>query len=534
MSKLVLTISSNKLLQSCIKDALVQRQNGFCAHELDSSNKLIESFNTVKPSIIIVDFDLGVQAVTETICTLNSLNGHKIPLIVAFPKNKESEIDTIINAGIDDFIDFESISSLLIQRINICIHRNNEFAKHVEKSEQFSDISLAASQAGSSLLIIDKLGSIIWVNEGFEMLYECDLSDFKKKFGDNVFESHLNPRTAESMKRCAQNGEYVVYESLWFTKSNKRKNIQTSLTPIYDSNGIFSKMIAIETDITDLKMAEEALSEKHHNLLAAMEHLEDVNNLLDEQKKEIEKQKINLEEEKNKSDSLLLNILPEVAAHQLKKKGFVKPKKYSDVSVMFADFVNFSSLITRYADIEEFLSELGSYFEIFEEITAKRYIEKIKTIGDCYMCVGGLPQLNRSHPLDTVLAGLEIQKFIEEKAKIDEANQRPIWRLRIGIHTGSVMAGIIGKKKFAYDIWGDAVNIASRVESNGTAGKVRVSETTHEKVEAFFDFEKVIEINAKNMGHLNTFQVKRIKPEFSEDEDGYIPNAAFKKIIAQY
>ncbi|MDD2278414.1 MAG: adenylate/guanylate cyclase domain-containing protein, partial [Bacteroidales bacterium] len=161
-------------------------------------------------------------------------------------------------------------------------------------------------------------------------------------------------------------------------------------------------------------------------------------------------------------------------------------------------------------------------------------IEKIKTIGDCYMCVGGLPQLNRSHPLDTVLAGLEIQKFIEEKAKIDEANQRPIWRLRIGIHTGSVMAGIIGKKKFAYDIWGDAVNIASRVESNGTAGKVRVSETTHEKVEAFFDFEKVIEINAKNMGHLNTFQVKRIKPEFSEDEDGYIPNAAFKKIIAQY
>jgi class 3 adenylate cyclase len=366
------------------------------------------------------------------------------------------------------------------------------------------------------------------------MLYECKLDDFRKKFGENVFESHLNPRTAESMRKCAQDGEYVVYESLWFTKSNKRKNIQTSLTPIYNSNGEFSKIIAIETDITDLKMAEEALSEKHDNLLTTMEHLEDANHLLDEQRKEIEKQKVNLEEEKNKSETLLLNILPEVVAHQLKKKGFVKPKKYNEVSVMFADFVGFTSLLGAYDNIEEFLSVLSFYFETFEEITTKRYIEKIKTIGDCYMCVGGVPQANKSHPLDTILAALEIQKFVEEKAKIDEANKKPVWRLRIGIHTGSVMAGVIGKKKFAYDIWGNAVNIASRVESNGTPGMVRVSESTYEKVKDFFDFGKLIEIDAKNIGLLNTFIVNRILPEFSEDEDGYIPNAAFRKALARY
>ncbi|MDD3891768.1 MAG: PAS domain S-box protein, partial [Bacteroidales bacterium] len=294
MSKLVLTISNNKSLQNSISNALVQEQNGFCTHELSTTQELIESFKRIKPSIVIIDFELGVQAVIETICILNSLNDSKTPLIVTFPKSKNTEIDSIINAGIDDFIDFESIPSLLPQRINICIYRNIELAKHVERSKQFSDISLAASQAGSSLLIIDQSGSIVWVNEGFEMLYECNLDDFRKKFGENVFESHLNPRTAESMRRCAKNGEYVVYESLWFTKSNKRKNIQTSLTPIYNSSGGFSKIIAIETDITDLKMAEEALSEKHDNLLTTMEHLEDANKLLDEQRKEIEKQKGNL------------------------------------------------------------------------------------------------------------------------------------------------------------------------------------------------------------------------------------------------
>lgn len=521
-------------MQSIIRNALVHEQNGFCTHEVNSNQGLTESFKSLNPSVVIMDFELGVQAVIEAVCILNSLNGSKVPLIVTFPKSKNSEIDTIIAAGIDDFIDFESIPSLLPQRINICIYRNIELAKLVKRSEQFSDISLAASQAGSSLLIIDQAGSIVWVNEGFEMLYECNLDDFRKKFGENVFESHLNPRTAESMRRCAQGGECVVYESLWFTNSNKRKNIQTSLTPIYNSNGKFSKIIAIETDITDLKMAEEALNEKHDNLLTAMEHLEDANHLLGVQRKEIEKQKVNLEEEKNNSETLLLNILPEVVAHQLKKKGFVKPKKYNEVSVMFADFVGFTGLLSAYDNIEEFLSVLSFYFETFEEITTKRYIEKIKTIGDCYMCVGGLPQVNKSHPLDTILAGLEIQKFVEEKARIDEANKKPVWRLRIGIHTGSIMAGVIGKKKFAYDIWGNAVNIASRVESNGTPGMVRISESTYEKVKDFFDFGKLIEIDAKNIGLLNTFIVNRILPKFSEDEKGYIPNAAFRKALAKY
>jgi class 3 adenylate cyclase len=287
-------------------------------------------------------------------------------------------------------------------------------------------------------------------------------------------------------------------------------------------------------DITDLKLAESALSDKHDNLLSTMEHLELANEMLDKQRIEIEKQKESLENEKQKTDSLLLNILPEVAAHQLKKKGFVKPKNYSQVSVLFADFVNFSNISISYESIEDFLTALSFYFEAFDEITTRRFIEKIKTIGDCYMCVGGVPQMNKSHAFDTVLAGLEIQKFVEEIAKKDQEQGKPVWRLRIGIHTGSVMAGVIGKKKFAYDIWGETVNVASRMETNGEAGKVNVSETTYQYIKDYFKCTFRGKVPAKSIGEINMYFVERILPEFSEDEYGYIPNANFRKELAKY
>jgi class 3 adenylate cyclase len=212
----------------------------------------------------------------------------------------------------------------------------------------------------------------------------------------------------------------------------------------------------------------------------------------------------------------------------------VKPKKYNEVSTLFADFVNFSSLSNSYDTIEEFLAALSFYFETFDEVTTKRFIEKIKTIGDCYMCVGGVPQINKSHPFDTVLAALEIQKFVEEKAAIDQAKGRPVWRLRIGIHSGSVMAGVIGKKKFAYDIWGDTVNVASRMESKGEAGKVNISETTYESVKEYFECKYRGKEHAKNIGYINMYFVERILPEYSEDEEGFIPNALFRTHLAKY
>jgi len=249
---------------------------------------------------------------------------------------------------------------------------------------------------------------------------------------------------------------------------------------------------------------------------------------------EIEQQKESLEKEKQKTDELLLNILPEVAAHQLKKKGFVRPKNYSQVSVFFADFVNFSRISRSYENIEDFITALSFYFEAFDEITTRRFVEKIKTIGDCYMCVGGVPQVNKSHAFDTVLAALEVQQFVEEVAKKDREAGKPVWRLRVGIHSGSVMAGVIGKKKFAYDIWGDTVNVASRMEANGEAGKVNISETTYQHIKDYFQCTYRGKIPAKSIGEINMYFVERILPEYSEDEHGFVPNALFRKELAKY
>ena len=528
--------SSNTFLES-LECVLAKPDMNFTLHAFDFNNdsNYTQQISDINPNILILDSSIGKQKLSEVISIIHSIPASKwIPILLAVSSSEILAEDPEFFAKFDDYFEYPRDYESLPHRLAISLARRQYTNKLFEESEQLNDISYAASKAGSSLAIIDSRGEVVWVNKGFEMLYECNLEEFREKFGGNLFENGINSNTAESMKRCVESGEHIVYESIWYTSSNTRKNIQTSLTPIYDSAGVLSKIIAIETDITDLKMAEEALSAKHDNLLSIMEHLEDANRKLDEQRHEIEIQKASLEEEKNKSDALLLNILPEVAAHQLKKKGFVKPKKYNEVSVMFADFVNFSSLSVSYNSIEDFLAALSYYFEAFDEITTKRFIEKIKTIGDCYMCVGGVPQINKSHPFDTVLAGLEIQKFVEEKVKVDQLEDKPLWRIRIGIHTGSVMAGVIGKKKFAYDVWGDTVNVASRMESKGEAGMVNVSETTYNAIKDYFQCTFRGKEYAKNIGEINMYFVERIKPEFSDDTEGYIPNAAFRKELAKY
>ncbi len=528
--------NSNELLLN-LEQSLSKAEDNFniVSVECSESIKAFEYLEKVNPSAVIIDYFVGEDKIDFYVSSLKQLpNSGHLPLLLAVPTAASLNHNLSYFSVFDDIIEYPFDHSSLAVRINLTISRRMNTNQLLEKSEQLNDISTAASRAGSSIIIINSAGEIVWVNQGFEMLYECNLEQFREKYGQSVFELEQNNPTAEAMRRCIETGEHTIYESVWFIGDHIRKNIQTSLTPIYDNAGKLTKIIAIETDITDLKMAEEALSDKHDNLLSTMEHLEDANRLLDEQRQEIELQKENLEKEKNKSEALLLNILPEVAAHQLKKKGFVKPKKYNEVSVLFADFVNFSSISVTYESIEDFLAALSYYFESFDEITTKRFIEKIKTIGDCYMCVGGVPQGNKSHPFDTVLAALEIQKFVEEKAKIDLASGNPVWRLRIGIHSGSVMAGVIGKKKFAYDVWGDTVNVASRMESKGEAGKVNVSETTYMAIQDFFKCTYRGKVYAKNIGEINMYFVERILPEFSEDDEGYVPNAAFRRELAKY
>lgn len=210
---------------------------------------------------------------------------------------------------------------------------------------------------------------------------------------------------------------------------------------------------------------------------------------------------------KIRSDELLLNILPAEVAEELKSKGSTSAKQFENVTVMFTDFKNFTQIAEQLSP-QELVSEIHTCFKAFDQIIEKYTIEKIKTIGDAYMCVGGLPVSNITHAIDVVGAALEIQQFIMHHSEQRKAEGKELFEIRIGIHTGPVVAGIVGIKKFAYDIWGDTVNIASRMESNGEAGKVNVSETTYELVKKQFTCTYRGKIKVKNKGELDMYFVE--------------------------
>lgn len=215
----------------------------------------------------------------------------------------------------------------------------------------------------------------------------------------------------------------------------------------------------------------------------------------------------NINEEKDKSDKLLLNILPLDVAHELKRSGKVNPRNYELATVMFTDFKNFTNIAEKQSP-EQTVHQLNRFFETFDEIISAHNLEKIKTIGDGYLCAGGLPVSNVSNPVDAVKAGLEMlqamKRLQEEDGELKELN----WELRVGIHTGPVVAGVIGKKKFAYDIWGDTVNLAARLEASGEAGKVNISGETYLLVKDVFRCEHRGKVKAKNKGEIDMYFVE--------------------------
>lgn len=218
------------------------------------------------------------------------------------------------------------------------------------------------------------------------------------------------------------------------------------------------------------------------------------NKLLDSQKAEIE--------------HLLLNILPAEVAQELQKTGTATPKYYDKATVLFTDFKSFSKLADDMTP-QDVVYELNTCFMAFDDIIARYELEKIKTIGDSYMCAGGIPTPDDDHVIRIIKASIEIQHWMQKRNEAREEQGLPAWEIRIGINTGPIVAGVVGRKKYAYDIWGSAVNVASRMESNGEPGRVNISAATHELVKHKFACTYRGKIFAKNIGEIDMFFVDR-------------------------
>jgi len=275
-------------------------------------------------------------------------------------------------------------------------------------------------------------------------------------------------------------------------------------------NGIAQKQLIAQVvsiqQLSDENLAKE--QEKKHILENQKEELEkEVAVRTAEivlQKEEIEKQHDELKVEKKKSDDLLRNILPEEVAQELKDKGFSEAKLFDNVTVLFADFVGFTK-VGEAMSPQNLVNELHICFKTFDEIISRHGIEKIKTIGDAYLAVSGLPAADARHAENIVSAAIEINHFMGNRQR--EMGDKS-FRVRIGVHSGSVVAGIVGVKKFAYDIWGDTVNTAARMEQSSEPGKINISQTTYELVKDKFSCEYRGEIDAKNKGMLKMYFVQ--------------------------
>ncbi len=396
------------------------------------------------------------------------------------------------------------------------------------------------------------------IHRGFDVLTAQngeDAFDLIEKESPDLVITDVEMPVMDGYKLCSaikENKNYshipVILVTSLVTTDSLMKGISAGadnyLTKPYDDYTLFKKvdelLSAPLSKISERENVKVEVDGKEYEIKADAEHLINLlvstykNTLAQNVELETVKQKLKainqeLELSKNEHLDLLQNIFPEKIAESLLAYGTVTPERFENVTIMFTDFDGFSKVVPSLSP-EELIRSLSFYFDKYDEFAEENNLIKIKTIGDSYMAVGGLPEANNTHAIDSVLTALKMKKFMIRRHP-DKDESIPIFPLRIGIHTGSAVVGVIGKKRFAYDIWGNAVNLASRMEQSADQEHINISESTYNQVKEYFICENRGDIEVKNMGSVPMYNLKRIKPEYSEDEEGLEPN---RKFVREY
>jgi class 3 adenylate cyclase len=275
---------------------------------------------------------------------------------------------------------------------------------------------------------------------------------------------------------------------------------------------------------------QETLRRLAQQLVSLLEHRRRMIEL-DETMRELDKAHVALTREKAQTEELLNRILPVRIADELKANGKVEPRFHPSATILFADIKGFTNFTER-AEPALIIGMLDRYFAAFDEAVARHKVEKLKTMGDAYVAIAGVPEMDRLHVLHACLAALEM---LEAAARIRAERERlrlPFFELRIGIHTGSLIAGVIGRQRFTFDIWGDAVNVAALMESNGEPRRINVSEQVYHHVKQYFEFAGRGTVEVKNKAALAMYFLERLKPDYAEDAAGRRPSGRLFAMVS--
>ncbi|MCQ2253176.1 MAG: response regulator [Bacteroidales bacterium] len=493
----------------------------YLVHEAGNAREAIKITDTENIDLVLLDWQMPDMSGLEAMKLIKAKH-RTIPVIIVTAMVRSSDVSEALNAGANDYIkkpidkvEFRARirSALTLRDYMLEVESKNERIQN--QMQTLDNLSLVVRHTEDSVIMFSPDGEMEWANDGFHKMYGYTCEEYAEIFGSNISVSSANHDINLHLAKMLEEQKTVNYVSQCQMRDGKTKWIQTALTPIYEGNRL-EKIVAVESDITMEKESTLQLQAQNDELRRLTDDLRRANKTID-----IERQK---------TRDLLLNIMPEEMVDELVDIGYAGPRSYRAATVMFTDFKGFTKACENLGP-EQIVDALDFFFSAFDDFVEEHIIEKIKTIGDAYMCVSGIPIRNRTHPIDMVLVALKIKHFMAHYKEKFPDKKLPDWQLRIGIHTGPIVAGMVGKTKLAYDTWGDSVNVANRMESAGEVGKINISSSTYGYVKDYFECVPRGSIAIKNHQNIDMYFLERLKPEYSQDSEGFFPNKEFQEIL---